>query len=95
MRIGIDRERCQGAGMCALSAPEVFDQDPGDGRVVLLTARVPAGQRPAVRLAAGLCPAGALTLLDEGDAGDTDPADAAEREHEQAGAPTGDGSAPA
>ncbi|MFD3442758.1 ferredoxin [Streptomyces sp. NPDC058685] len=95
MRIGIDRERCQGAGMCALTAPQVFDQDPGDGRAVLLTARVPAGQLPAARLAAGLCPAAALSLLDDSDAGETDRADAAQRAHEQAGAPTGDGSAPA
>ncbi|WP_443059991.1 ferredoxin [Streptomyces sp. NBC_00467] len=95
MRIGIDRERCQGAGMCALSAPELFDQDPGDGRVVLLTAGVPTGLRPAARLAADVCPAGALTLLDDSDAAERDRAGAAAREHEQAGAPTGDGSAPA
>ncbi|MDF3288193.1 ferredoxin [Streptomyces silvisoli] len=33
MELSIDRERCVGAGMCALTAPDVFDQDPEDGRV--------------------------------------------------------------
>ncbi|MGW7002152.1 ferredoxin [Streptomyces sp. NPDC054933] len=27
MELSIDRERCCGAGMCALTAPEVFEQD--------------------------------------------------------------------
>ena len=35
MRVRVDREVCVGAGMCALTEPEVFDQDPEDGRVVL------------------------------------------------------------
>ncbi|MGZ4751071.1 MAG: ferredoxin [Oryzihumus sp.] len=38
MRVVIDRERCQGAGMCALTAPAVFDQSEEDGRVVVLDA---------------------------------------------------------
>ncbi|WP_344355253.1 ferredoxin [Streptomyces gobitricini] len=50
--------------MCALTAPEVFDQDPGDGRVLLLDARPPAGPvTAAAHEAAGLCPAGAITVL--------------------------------
>ncbi|MDI3385009.1 ferredoxin [Streptomyces sp. B-S-A8] len=64
MEIGVDRERCAGAGMCALTAPEVFDQDEEDGRVRLLTARPVDGQRAAARLAAGVCPAAAITLGD-------------------------------
>ncbi|MEV5649268.1 ferredoxin [Nocardia sp. NPDC052254] len=61
MRIGIDRERCIGAGMCALTAPAVFDQDPDDGRVVADTAPAPQ-HHAAVREAVQLCPAGVLTL---------------------------------
>ncbi|MEY9488002.1 ferredoxin [Streptomyces calvus] len=58
----IDRDRCIGAGMCALTAPDVFDQDPDDGRVVLLDAEPSAAHRTATRLAAGACPSGAITL---------------------------------
>ncbi len=62
LRIGVDRERCAGAGMCALTAPEVFDQDDEEGLVVLLHP-VPAPEhRAAARMAIGLCPAGAIAL---------------------------------
>ncbi|UGT66819.1 ferredoxin [Nocardia gipuzkoensis] len=61
MRISADRERCIGAGMCALLAPEVFDQDENDGRVRLLD---PGPQRghSAVREALAACPSGALDI---------------------------------
>ncbi|GGY15478.1 ferredoxin [Streptomyces djakartensis] len=57
-----DRERCIGAGMCALTAPEVFDQDPDDGRVLLLRADPPAAHRAAAQTAVGVCPSGAITF---------------------------------
>ncbi|CAM03511.1 hypothetical protein SACE_4242 [Saccharopolyspora erythraea NRRL 2338] len=50
--------------MCALTAPDVFDQDGGDGRVLLLDAAPPAGEHDAAREAAQLCPAGAITVLE-------------------------------
>lgn len=62
VELRVDRDRCAGSGMCALTAPEVFDQDDEDGRVLLLDARPPAGPAAtAAREAAGLCPAGAIT----------------------------------
>lgn len=64
MQLTIDRERCVGAGMCALTAPEVFDQDDEDGRVLLRMAAPPPGLRATARLAAGLCPAAAVTVID-------------------------------
>ncbi|MFF4173895.1 ferredoxin [Streptomyces sp. NPDC001744] len=60
--LSVDRERCIGAGMCVMTAPEVFDQDPDDGLVLLLRAEPPVVHRAAVRMAAGVCPAGAITL---------------------------------
>ncbi|MFF5251401.1 ferredoxin [Streptomyces leeuwenhoekii] len=69
-RLRVDRERCIGAGMCALTAPEVFDQDPDDGRVLLLRTEPPAALHAAARLAAGVCPSGAVTL-DEPESGGT------------------------
>ncbi|MGW1976950.1 ferredoxin [Streptomyces sp. NPDC001889] len=64
MGLAVDRERCVGAGMCALTAPEVFDQDDEDGRVLLLDPAPPTARLGAVRLAAGSCPAGAILLPD-------------------------------
>lgn len=64
MELSVERERCQGAGMCALTAPEVFDQNETDGRVVLLEPRPPHELHTAAREAAGLCPAGAIALAD-------------------------------
>ena len=31
LRVEADRSKCMGAGMCALNAPEVFDQDEDAG----------------------------------------------------------------
>ncbi|MFE3441583.1 ferredoxin [Nocardia sp. NPDC059180] len=61
LRISADRERCIGAGMCALIAAEVFDQDEGDGRVRLLDSR-PQHHRSAVLEAVDACPSGALVI---------------------------------
>lgn len=57
-----DRDRCIGAGMCAMTAPEVFDQDPDDGLVLLLHPEPAVTHRAAARMAVGLCPSGAITL---------------------------------
>ena len=65
MRVEADRSKCMGAGMCALNAPEVFDQDDDEGLVVVLDPEPPAEHRYAVRDAVNLCPAAALRL-DEG-----------------------------
>ncbi|MFI6375040.1 ferredoxin [Streptomyces sp. NPDC050546] len=62
LRIEVDRDRCAGAGMCALTAPEVFDQDEEEGLVVLLHPDPAPEHRATARMAAGLCPAGAITL---------------------------------
>lgn len=64
MRVRADREVCVGAGMCALTAPEVFDQADEDGRVVLLAPVPPPGLRDRVAAAVGLCPSGALAVAD-------------------------------
>ncbi|MFC9701219.1 ferredoxin [Streptomyces sp. NPDC056943] len=64
--VRIDRDRCLGAGMCALTAPQVFDQDEDEGLVVLLDARPPQEQLAAVRVAAGVCPASVITLTRRG-----------------------------
>ncbi|MCK2239889.1 MULTISPECIES: ferredoxin [unclassified Crossiella] len=65
MRVEVDTGRCCGAGMCALTAPAVFDQDEDAGTVLLLTPEPSASEFAAVREAAQLCPAGAITLEDK------------------------------
>jgi ferredoxin len=59
MKITADRDRCIGAGMCVMNAPDVFDQD-DDGVVVLLTAEVPEEHEAAAARAVASCPSGAL-----------------------------------
>jgi ferredoxin len=68
MKVEADRDRCIGAGMCVMTAEEVFDQD-DDGVVVVLparsaTAEVPPGHAAAVARAVASCPAGALRTVD-------------------------------
>lgn len=62
MTIEVDLESCIGAGLCVMAAPDVFDQDPGDGRVVLLVAEPSASQVEGVREAVSLCPTAVLKL---------------------------------
>lgn len=64
IRVRAAREVCIGSGMCALTAPEVFDQDDEDGLVLVLRARLPQSgpDAEAAREAAVLCPAGAISV---------------------------------
>ncbi|MER7699693.1 MULTISPECIES: ferredoxin [unclassified Streptomyces] len=64
MDIRVDKERCVGAGMCALTAPDVFTQD-DDGFSELLPGRpTEAGDHSLVREAVRACPVGAVSLAD-------------------------------
>jgi ferredoxin len=65
MRVVADRDLCVGAGMCVVSAPAVFDQDDGDGLVVVLTAEPAESEAAAVREAVALCPSGAISIVDD------------------------------
>lgn len=61
MRVTADRTVCVGAGMCALTAPEVFDQD-DEGLVTVLVSEPGEEDREAVRDAGALCPSGAVRV---------------------------------
>ena len=65
MKLAADRGVCVGAGMCVMSAPDLFDQD-DDGIVTVLVEDVTANDVTKARQAVSLCPSGALTMLDEG-----------------------------
>jgi ferredoxin len=63
MRVTADRTVCIGAGLCALTAPDVFDQD-DDGLVKVLTANPDGGNETAAREAGNICPSGAVQIID-------------------------------
>ena len=62
MKVTVDQHKCVSAGLCVVSAPEVFDQRDEDGVVVLLS------ESPSAELASGLndaemlCPARAIHI---------------------------------
>ncbi|MFE0688991.1 ferredoxin [Streptomyces xiamenensis] len=62
VRITADEQVCVAAGMCALTAPEVFDQEEHQGTVVLLAPEPTREQEALVREAVALCPSGALRV---------------------------------
>ena len=61
VRIAADLDVCIGAGLCVMTAPEVFDQG-DDGLVELLVAEPTGPDAKAAREAVGLCPSGALRI---------------------------------
>jgi ferredoxin len=62
MRVTADRDVCVGAGMCALTASGIFDQD-DEGLVTILVAEPDDEEgRAAAREAVQLCPSGALQI---------------------------------
>ncbi|MGW5365824.1 ferredoxin [Actinopolymorpha pittospori] len=65
MKVQVDRERCCGAGMCALTAPDVFDQSEDDGQVLLLDSEPRPENASAAREAAQLCPSGAISIVED------------------------------
>ena len=64
MRVAVDVGRCRGAGLCALTAPDVFDQDEEDGTVLVLDPEPPPVHEQTVVAAARLCPNSVISLED-------------------------------
>jgi ferredoxin len=64
MKVSVDTSLCIGSGMCAMTAPEVFDQNPDEAVVVLLDAAPPPEQREAVLAAVQRCPAAVIQAID-------------------------------
>ncbi|PZG23516.1 ferredoxin [Nonomuraea aridisoli] len=62
MRITADTTICISAGMCALTAPGVFDQGDNDGLVAVVLPDPPEELRKAAAEAVRLCPSGALGI---------------------------------
>jgi ferredoxin len=64
MRVTIDFDKCEGHGLCALAAPEVFWID--DDGYTQFVADPPESERDNVTDAAQECPARAILLPAEG-----------------------------
>ena len=56
MQVRVDEERCQGHGLCRLSAPDIFFAREEDGHAYVLSATVPEGREDEALLAADSCP---------------------------------------
>lgn len=65
MKLIADLDVCIGAGVCVLTAPDVFDQGTEDGLVRVLVDEVPAGEERLVREAVDLCPSAALSISED------------------------------
>jgi sterol 14-demethylase len=64
VRIVIDRDLCQGHGVCESEAPEVFSVSKR-GELTVLDERPNESQRAAVELAAKYCPTHAISVLND------------------------------
>jgi sterol 14-demethylase len=61
-RVCVDRDLCQGHAVCVSEAPEVFEIEREENKVVLLTATPDPALRPRVELAVRHCPTRALSI---------------------------------
>jgi ferredoxin len=62
MKVTVDRDLCQGHGMCVVEAPTVFALGKGDDQVTVLQEQPAPDQHGQVRRAVAYCPTMALTL---------------------------------
>jgi len=56
MRVVVDEEKCQGHGLCRLSAPNLFFAREEDGHAYVKSEVVPPAQEELAQLAAESCP---------------------------------------
>jgi sterol 14-demethylase len=63
-RIVVDRDLCQGHGVCESEAPEVFSVSK-DGVLTVLAERPGDDQRAAVEAAVKYCPTHALSIVED------------------------------
>jgi sterol 14-demethylase len=63
-RIAVDRDLCQGHGVCESEASEVFSVSK-DGVLTVRTDHPPNAERSSVELAVRFCPTHALSIIEE------------------------------
>ena len=62
VRIEVDRDRCEGHGMCEATAPEVYRLD-DDGELEILLEDLPPDLRLKAEAGARVCPVAALHVV--------------------------------
>jgi len=62
MKIGYDRDACQGHNRCYLLAPELFDVDDDGYAVLRIADEIPSELEQKAQLAADNCPEYAITI---------------------------------
>jgi ferredoxin len=65
MRVRVDRQVCQGHGLCYFAAPDLFKLGDEDGRASVIADPVPEGLEDAARMAADGCPEQAITIVED------------------------------
>ena len=63
-KVVVDRDLCQGHGVCEAEAPEVFSVSK-KGELTVLAESPPDEQRELVELAVKYCPTHALTIVED------------------------------
>lgn len=64
LRIRVDRDLCQGHGVCEVEAPALFEVG-NDRQVVVLDEAPDDSHRRALELAVKYCPTHALSIVEE------------------------------
>jgi ferredoxin len=64
MRVVVDRQLCQGHGVCMGEVPEVFDVS-REGKLTVLAPEPPVELRARLEAAVKYCPTGALSIVED------------------------------
>lgn len=64
MKIQVDQSVCREYANCVIEAPEVFDLDEVNGKVIALIDEPDSSLEGEVRAAAAACPVHAITLVE-------------------------------
>lgn len=62
MKVRVNEEKCQGHGLCRLSAPDLFFAREEDGHAYVKDENVPLEQEQLAELAADSCPELAIEI---------------------------------
>jgi ferredoxin len=65
VKIKVDRDLCQGHGVCRTEAPELFDVDREIEQVIVKDEQPPESLRAKVEAAVRYCPTRALAIEEE------------------------------
>lgn len=62
MRVQVNADRCQGHGVCHMSAPDIFQLRDEDGHSYVLSEEIRPEDEAAARLGADSCPERAIEV---------------------------------